>query len=179
MRIRWILLISLLSLVLWSCGGSAAADEQSSELAPLSPQETPTEEPATDLPKNPIQLASTAETTDMTSNPISVDKFVKIAKQDLADILKIGADQISLIEAVEIRWPDAALGCPSPGKVYAQGRVPGYRVRLEVTGVEYDYHMDQTGQYVLCPELNPDKDILSGSVTPGQTQSVDPGVPIK
>ena len=174
MRIRWILVISLLSLALGSCGGSAAADEQSSEVAPLSPQETSTEEISTVPPENPIQLASTAETTDMTSNPIPVDKFVKIAKQDLADGLKISVEQISLIEAIEITWPDAALGCPSPGKVYAQGLVPGYRVRLEVNGVEYNYHMDQTGQYVLCPNF--DENVPPA---PGSTQSVDPGVPIK
>lgn len=178
MKTHWILLISLLSLALGSCSSSQAEVGQSSEPAQLNPQKISTDGPSIDLPENPIQLAGTPEATDMTSNPILVDKFIQIAKQDLADRLKIDLDQFSLIEAVEMNWPDAALGCPSPGKVYAQGRVPGYRVRLEVNGVRYSYHMDQTGQYVLCPELNPDKDVPN-SVTPGQTQSVDPGVPIK
>jgi hypothetical protein len=166
-----ILVISLLSLALGSCGGPSQALAD----APSNPQEISTETPPTDLPKNPIQLASTPEATDMTSNPLPIDKFVQLAKRDLASQLTIDIDQISLVEAVEITWPNAALGCPSPGKVYAAGLVPGYQVKLEVNNVAYDYHLDQTGLYVLCPNF--DENIPPGSVTPGQTQSVDPGVP--
>ena len=58
----------------------------------------------------------------MPSYPPSADKFVNLAKQDLANNLKIDVSQISLVEVVEVTWPNAALGCPSPGKNYAAGR---------------------------------------------------------
>jgi hypothetical protein len=178
MKPFWVPIILLLSLALGSCGGSSqGVGEQSPDLDRLNQQEISTAESAADLLENPIQLASTPETTDMTLNPPSVDKFVQLAKRNLANLLTIGVDQISLIETVEITWPNVALGCPSPGKVYASGRVPGYRIKLGVNGIEYIYHMDQTGKYVLCPELNPDENIPSQPIIPGQTQSVDPGVP--
>ncbi len=173
-----ILVITLLSLAVAGCGGSAAADEQSPErAATLDPQEISTEPPAGTLPENPLQLAGTPEATNMTSNPQSVEKFIELARRDLGDRLTIEPDQISLIEAVEITWPNAALGCPSPGKVYASGLVSGYQVKLEVNKIAYDYHMDQNGQFVLCP--NYDEDAPLYPTTPGETQSVDPGVPIK
>jgi hypothetical protein len=175
MNIRWILLVSLFSLVLASCSSSPqAAVEKSPNIVPLNPQEV-----STGTPENPIQLARTPEITDMNSNPPAVDKFVQIAKRDLADRLKIGVDQITLIEATEFTWPNAALGCPSPGMVYASVRVPGYRVRLGVNGVEYNYNMDQTGKFVLCPELNLDDNVSQNPTVPDQPQSVTPGVPIK
>jgi hypothetical protein len=141
----------------------------------LNPQEIATETTSPTLPENPIQLASTPETTDMTSNPPSADKFVNIAKRDLANRLKIDVNQVSLIEAAEVIWPNAALGCPAPGKVYATGRVPGYRVRLQANGVEYTYNTDLTGQVILCPD--PDEPFTN--TTPGATQDPNIGVPIK
>lgn len=180
MKTRWILLLSMLTLALGSCGGSTQLEvSQPQELNPSTTQEISTEEPASGLPENPIQLASTAEIINMPSTSLPVDKFIQIAKRDLADRLKIDIGQISSLEAVEFTWPDAALGCPSPGMVYAQGRVPGYRVRLSANEVEYEYHMDQTGQFVLCRDFNLDESIPQDPITPGQTQSVNPGVPIK
>jgi hypothetical protein len=171
MNIRWILLLSLLALALGGCGSSPQVSaKQPADSAPANPQAT-----ATEAGKNPIQLASSPETTDMPSYPSSPDKFVNLAKQDLADRLKIDVSQISLIEAVEVTWPNAALGCPSPGKNYAAGRVPGYRIRLESNGTEYVYNTDLTGQIILCPQ----QDEPYTNTTPGATQDPNIGVPIK
>jgi|GEM_PF-1354604 len=178
MNTRWILLISLLSLALGSCGGSQVSVRQSTDPTPLNPQEISTEVISSPLPENPIQLARTPETPDMTSNPPSVDKFIQIAKQDLAGSLKIDANQISLIKTVEITWPNTALGCPSPGKVYASVRVPGYQVRLQANGMEYIYNMDMTGKFILCPQLS-DEPGESSNTIPGPTLDPNIGVPIK
>lgn len=88
----------------------------------------------------------------MPSNLPPVEKYVSLAKKDLASRLKIETEKIMLVQAEQIIWPDAALGCPGPGKIYAQGRVPGYRIWLEVEGKEYDYHTDLAGQAILCPD---------------------------
>ena len=178
MKACWILLISLLSLALGSCGDSTPIVEQSPDLTTLNPQEVFTQEPASDPLKNPVQPVSSPEATKMSSTLPPLYKFVQIAMGDLAKLLIIGIDQVSLVEAIEITWPDASLGCPSPGKVYALGRVPGYRVRLEANGVEYNYHMDQTGQFILCLQLYPDDSNPYTPIVPGSTQHIGPP-PIK
>lgn len=176
MNTRWTLLISLFALTLGGCGTSPQASaKQSSDSAFANPQETATEVVSPTLPENPIQLASTPETTEMPPYPPSADKFVNLAKQDLANRLKIDVSQISLVEVVEVTWPNAALGCPSPGKNYATGRVPGYRIRLEANGTEYVYNTDLTGQIILCPQ----QDEPYTNATPGATQGPNIGVPIK
>jgi hypothetical protein len=163
MKTVWILLIVLLSLALAGCGGAAATEETA---APTERHEIPSATPG-----NPIQL-DTAEPVDMPPNPSPVEKFIALAKKDLAERLPIDYNSITALKADEIIWPDAALGCPSPGRVYAQGRVPGYRIWLEAAGREYIYHTDLNGLVVLCPQQNPD----NGSSGTGPTPDI--GVPI-
>ena len=81
-----------------------------------------------------------------------VEKFVALSKKDLASRLKIDAEKITLVKTEEKNWLNAALGCPRIGVFYAQGRVAGYRIWLEVEGIEYDYHTDLSGQVILCPD---------------------------
>jgi len=176
MSIRWILLIALLSLALGSCGDSPqAAVEQPSGQQP-NQLENPTE--TTNVPENPIQSASTPETSTMPIYPASADKFVNLSKKDLADRLKIDLNQVSLIEAVEITWPNSALGCPQPGMVYAAGLVPGYRLRLQANEVEYIYNTDLTGRVILCPDQSEGSGSPSNNL-PGATPNPNIGVPIK
>lgn len=111
-------------------------------------------------PSNPLL---TPEATEMPSTPPPVEKFVSLSKKDLASRLQIDASTISLVKTENINWLNAALGCPRPGKVYPQGRVPGYRIWLNAEGKEYLYHTDYHGQLILCPELNPD---MPGPATP-------------
>jgi hypothetical protein len=105
------------------------------------------------------------------------EKFVDLTQRDLAERLKLAVDEVTLVEAVAMTWPDAALGCPSPGKVYAQGRVPGFKITLQANAEEFVYHTDHTGQIILCPELRLDAG-EGGFPTPaGPTPQI--GVPIK
>jgi hypothetical protein len=66
---------------------------------------------------------------------------VQTAKQDLAKRLKVPERSIELAGPVEeVTWPDASLGCPEPGMLYAQVLTPGYRFKLQSSGKLYDYH---------------------------------------
>lgn len=170
MRIRWISLIWLFTLALTSCAPAEA------EPLPSYPQEVPSEEPSPTLPDSPLPLENTPESEEMPSNPPPVEKFISLAKKDLADRLKIDPGEIELVKTAEAVWPNAALGCPSPGKVYAQGKVPGYQIRLKAGGVEYVYNTDRVGQALLCPQQNSDDPASLSSTTPGPTQQI--GVPI-
>jgi hypothetical protein len=142
------------------------------ESTPLVPEQL---EPENVIPENtqaqPLNPLLTLEATDMPSTPPPVEKFVSLSKKDLASRLQIDASEISLVKTENIIWPNAALGCPRPGKFYPQGRIPGYRVWLNAEGKEYLYHTDYHGQVILCPESNPD---VPGPATP--TQKI--GVPI-
>jgi hypothetical protein len=170
MNFHRILLAGLLWLTLASCAPLQASRPSS----PLPTASIPTRQRPAQIP--PMSTPSLAKTPAV-SPP--VEKFVARAKQDLASQLTVTVDQIILVEAMPITWPDAALGCPDPGKVYAQGTVPGYRITLEANGVNYIYHTDQTGKMVLCPEVNLDEVNPTAPAKPIPTPTYHIGVPIK
>ena len=120
MSTRWILLISLLSLTLGSCGGSPqAAIGKPPDLAPLDP---PSQNPTSDssksgpsLPQLPAPtigsvvitnttetpISSTLSASALTSNPI-LESLAQRARQDLANRLKINVNQIDFLFSTQI-----------------------------------------------------------------------------
>jgi hypothetical protein len=85
---------------------------------------------------------------DASSQPAR-DAAVREAAQHL------GANQSDLrIERTEPRdWPDAALGCPTQGVLYAQVITPGYLIVISGAGKTLEYHTDERGRVVrLCQE---------------------------
>jgi hypothetical protein len=60
----------------------------------------------------------------------------------LAGQLAIPAKEIQVLEVEAVEWPDASLGCPQPGMMYAQVITPGYRVRLRAGEATYTLHTD-------------------------------------
>ena len=169
MKNRWILPVFVIALTLTSCGSLQTGESQN--LPPREPQQVPTEQ-LNSNPDSPLPQPTQNGSPDFSSAP--VNKFVELAKDDLAKNLAINTDQISVLDTKEMNWPNAALGCPAPGEVYAQMQVPGYRIWLNAGGVEYIYHTDLNGRVILCPTLNPDEISTSGS-----TPAPDIGVPIK
>jgi len=67
-------------------------------------------------------------------------QMVYMAKEDLSKRLGISVDSISVERVDQVDWPDSSLGCPEPGKVYAQVITPGYRILLKADGKTYEYH---------------------------------------
>lgn len=136
--------------------------------------------PATDIVENTEQVPSNIKATP---SPVPEGglqkKFTAIVSQDLATRLSVDVEAISVISIEPIEWPNAALGCPAPGKVYTQGTVPGFRIRLEAENNEYSYHLDRTGQFLLCPENNvdlPEEPFIP--VEPGEIDDGQPWVPV-
>ncbi|MBX5445533.1 hypothetical protein [Sphaerobacter sp.] len=54
----------------------------------------------------------------------------------------VDPEQVTLLGYEAVTWPDAALGAPEPGRLYAQVLTPGYRVHLRVAGLSLTYHTD-------------------------------------
>ncbi|HIQ06039.1 MAG TPA: hypothetical protein EYH31_10220 [Anaerolineae bacterium] len=74
---------------------------------------------------------------------------VAAAQKDL--IHRLGKEVEISVESVEpVQWPDSSLGCPEPGKMYAQVITPGHRVILRAGDQTYEYHTAGT-HAVLCP----------------------------
>lgn len=79
--------------------------------------------------------------------------LVEAARKDLSGRLGITVGEIELVSEVEaVTWPDASLGCPEPGKMYAQVLTPGYKFMLKSGGHFYEYHTGR-GVVRLCREL--------------------------
>ena len=75
------------------------------------------------------------------------------AAAEAAKHLSLNQSALS-IQRVEARqWPDAALGCPTQGVLYAQVITPGYLIVISGAGKTLEYHTDERGRVVrLCQE---------------------------
>ncbi len=49
-----------------------------------------------------------------------------------------------------MEWPDASLGCPEPGMMYAQVVTPGYKIHLSCGEELFTYHSDCGSRVVYC-----------------------------
>jgi hypothetical protein len=74
-----------------------------------------------------------------------------VARAMLAGRLKMAEDRITVMEATPVDWPDASLGCPEPGKMYAQMITSGHRVRLSAEGKTYEVHVAGS-RAVMCDQ---------------------------
>lgn len=160
MKYRWVPLLIANMFVLASCGGWS--DGEPSFDAPQEPQPVPTQEIAS-TPVSVLPQPTPQEKIDFSDAP--VEKFVSIAKDDLARSLGIPVDQVDLVNTQAITWLNSALGCPAPGKTYPQGTVPGYRIDLSANGQEYTYHTDLNGNFVLCSAVDQEEGLPIGPTT--------------
>lgn len=81
----------------------------------------------------------------------------------LDDLLsRTGGDraEIEVVKAEAVTWPDGSIGCPQPDMMYTQALVDGYQVIFASNGQTYDYHLSQSGFFVLCQNSLPGKPII-------------------
>lgn len=84
------------------------------------------------------------------SIPPGAEALVQLAKEDLSKRLGLSVSQVMVATVEEIDWPSTALGCPEPGKVYAQVITPGYKITLTTASKLYTYHTDRSKRVILC-----------------------------
>lgn len=169
MKIHRFALLLAFSIVLAGCGIFLPGESQ--DAPPQEPQPVPTQEIQHDS-GNPLPQ-STQNYSPAFSSALE-DKFSGLAKEELAKILSVDASQITVVAITEMTWPNSSLGCPAPGVVYAQGRVPGYRIVLGIGDVLYTYHSDLVGQVLSCPSGDVREELPMGPTTAPEI-----GVPIK
>jgi hypothetical protein len=80
-----------------------------------------------------------------------IEQEARVAVEHLAEELGVSPKQIEVLSVEKDEWPDASLGCPEPGRSYAQVVTPGYTVMLEAQGETFEVHTDREGRIVvLC-----------------------------
>ena len=169
-RILMICGIFLLS----ACGRIRVLDRQQDEGTEL-PLETPqgfaspTEgkyEPMTPSPAIPTNA--------------SLNALIEKARADLASRLNIVANEIVLVEATSVIWPDGSLGCPQPGMAYIQVPQDGLLIRLQIGDQIYEYHSGGIRDPFLCvktgkdPTPPPQIDIFNLTPNPKSTAESAP-----
>jgi len=181
MKRHWISLITLLGLVLASCGTLQNNGQNENPVlqetlsAPMADPQAATEQPpspTSSMPDVPIQNAENVT--------FALREITEKTKADLVKQFGVDTNQIRVIEARAVAWPDASLGCPQPEMAYAQVITPGYWVLLEADGKQYPYHTDQNGQIILClgNSSNPESDLPLIPVNPDEIDDGQPWVPV-
>ena len=66
--------------------------------------------------------------------------LVDLARDDLAQRLRVSRKEITVRSVQGIEFPDTSLGVPESGRVYAQVITPGYIIILIVDNAVYEYH---------------------------------------
>ena len=102
----------------------------------------------------PTGNGSSTEGVDMSTPSINSDpkaeRMIQLARESLAKQFYISEDEIRLATVKSVLWPDASLGCPEPGVIYAQVVTPGFQILFKANGKSFTYHTDETEQVVLC-----------------------------
>ena len=81
------------------------------------------------------------------ANPAWVDAAIDDAARRTAS----RREQVTVESLASVTWPDGALGCPEPGRLYTQSLVPGYRLVLRVGEQRLLYHAGNRGTFTFCP----------------------------
>jgi hypothetical protein len=71
------------------------------------------------------------------------------------DLAARGVNNAQLVHAEATVWPNGAMGCPEPGRMYTQALIEGYRVIFENAEDRWDYRVSQNGGFVLCERISP------------------------
>ena len=111
--------------------------------------ETTVPEDNMDVPTSPSGTA-----TELPTGEVPQSLFDAV----LDDVLAVtGGDRVDVevVKAEAITWNDGAMGCPQPDVMYTQALVPGYQVIFSVGGKTFDYHLADSGSFLLCENSLP------------------------
>lgn len=132
-------LLVVLLVVLPGCGSPdpSPGPPEPAPSSPTAPTPTPTAPPT----------GSPTVTPSPTSSPEppgkvdpSLARVVEKARADLAARLDVPQEDITVVSAELVTWPDAGLGCREKGRSYAQVLTDGSRTVLRHGGRLFAYH---------------------------------------
>ena len=153
MKIRYLGLLSLLVLALAACGPQPQPTPEAVPAAPVRPS------PESALPEPDASPLPQPGMSPISPLPVPPTPALTAAVAHLAAELDISPEEVNALSSEPVEWPDASLGCPQPGMMYAQVVTPGYLFLLEAAGEQYEVHTDLAGQSVVV--CQPDSGDLS------------------
>lgn len=74
----------------------------------------------------------------------ALQSLVDLARVNLAQRLEVDPEAVAVQSIDETEFPDASLGVPEPGELYAQVLTPGLIITLAVDGETHTYHAGDT-----------------------------------
>ena len=99
-------------------------------------------------------VPSNTPTPEPTPTP-EVPSFGGLFMAELSNKLGIKPSNIKLVSYEDTIFNDSSLGCPEPGKLYAQVLTPGWKILFNANGSIYEYHSNIDGSYYInCTSLN-------------------------
>ncbi len=113
--------------------------------------------PASSTDTGAVETISSALTPPTTGaiDP-GLQPYIDRSVTDLSGRLDVGVEDIVVVAAILVEWPDASLGCPQPDLQYAQVATDGSLITLAIDGDTYEYHAGGDTTPFLC-ETPPDK----------------------
>jgi len=72
--------------------------------------------------------------------PVTLQALVQSALAQAQKLSGRPPNEISVIDAAAVDWPDGSGGCPQPEMVYTQAVVPGYRIRIRAGKQVMNFH---------------------------------------
>ena len=147
-------LITLTMISVLAAACAPAAKAQGAEIAPTISAPPLTANVMTASPAQTLLTPNQENVGNLTS-PAPEDKLVSLAKQDLAERLKVDIGEITLIGAIQITGADLYSGCTlRAGQVLMpNSSVNGYQISLEAQGQVYLYHAGLNDQLVFCQNM--------------------------
>ena len=77
---------------------------------------------------------------------------------EAARLSGVPVDQVTVVSAETVTFPDGGLGCPVPGMSYTQVQVEGFKLVVDAGGAQYDFRGTSPDKFRLCEK--------SGRLTP-------------
>ncbi len=99
-------------------------------------------------PQQPLSVEDSSRT-EPGFNP-ELQPLVDMALRDLAEKLRASHEDIQIITAAYVTWPDSSLGCPQPDMGYLQALTDGLLIVLRYDGADYHYHGRREGPPFFC-----------------------------
>jgi hypothetical protein len=125
-----------LALLLAACGDEATSSSQTVETTVLLPPSDPSSTSSTSVPSSGEGDAPAA--------------YIDAVVADAAERAGVSADEVEVLDARSVEWPDGSLGCPQPGMLYAQVITFGYQIVVAAAGETFDYRLGGRGNFRLC-----------------------------
>ena len=149
LRTDWLIIASIVCMLFFLVRCSQVDDPNApNDATPLPSDLTPM------VPAQPPQGDTTPMTPAIPSPASGLENLVQLAKAELAQRVAVSMDQITLVEATEVEWSNSSLDCPQPDMAYLQVITPGYRILLEASGTQYEYHSNRDAYVVFCDPAN-------------------------